>query len=346
MIRQVLASLSVVLLSFSFATAAPKPNLVLITLDSIRADRMEFLGAKNASKGALTPNLDRLAEESIVFDHAYAQAPTSVVSHATILSGAYPQATGMSAIGGTLPSLLPYLPDLLKSQSYRTAAFVGSIDLDPQNGLAQGFDRGFQTYDAGFRPVIPGDSAPPVTERRGSEVAERAVDWLNRNAKAQAQSQFFLWVNISDTRVPGASYNSAITAADAAVGKLISALQQQKIYGNTAVIVVGDCGESLGTHGEAGHGIFLYDETTHVPLLIKLPEGQPAAKPATTRVATKVRLVDIAPTLLEIAAIPVPSQLLGQSLLRIAKAGNGSDQPVYSRSDLPQRGFGWSPLAP
>lgn len=341
MIRTVLASVSLVVLSFSFAVAAPKPNLVLITLDSVRADRMEFLGAKNV---APTPYLDRLAAESIVFDHAYAQAPTSVVSHATILSGAYPQATGMSAIGGTLPSLLPYLPDLLKSQSYRTAAFVGSIDLDPQNGLAQGFDRGFQTYDAGFRPVIPGDSAPPVTERRGSEVAERAVDWLNRNAKAQAQSQFFLWVNISDTRVPGASYNSAITAADAAVGKLISALQQQKTYGNTAVIVVGDYGESQGTHGEEGHGIFLYDESTHVPLLVKLPEGQPTAKPATTRVAAKVRLVDIAPTLLEIAAIPVPSQLLGQSLLRIAKAGGGGDQPTYSRSDLPQRGFGWSPL--
>jgi arylsulfatase A-like enzyme/Flp pilus assembly protein TadD len=342
MIRQALASISVVLFSFSFATAAPKPNLVLITLDSIRADRMEFLGAKNASKGALTPYLDRLAEESIVFDHAYAQAPVSVVSHATILSGAYPQATGISAIGGTLPSLLPYLPDLLKSQSYRTAAFVGSIDLDPQNGLAQGFDRGFQTYDAGFRPVVPGDNDPPMTERRGSDVAERAVDWLSRNGKSP--NQFFLWVNISDTRAPGASYNSAITAADAAIGKLISALQQQKIYGNTAVIVVADCGESLGTHGEAGHGIFLYDETTHVPLLIKLPEGQPAAKPETTRVATKVRLVDIAPTLLEIAAIPIPSQLLGQSLLRIAKAGNGSDQPVYSRSDLPERGFGWSPL--
>src|SRR6202167_3101534 len=186
MIRRFLASVSLVLLSFSFALAGPKPNLVLITLDSVRADRMEFLGAKNV---APTPYLDRLAAESIVFDHAYAQAPTSVVSHATILSGAYPQATGMSAIGGTLPSLLPYLPDLLKSQSYRTAAFVGSIDLDPQNGLAQGFDRGFQTYDAGFRPAIAGDAHPPVTERRGEEVVAHALAWLDHNA----QGQFFLW---------------------------------------------------------------------------------------------------------------------------------------------------------
>ena len=333
--RKVLARIAIILLALPFAGAASKPNLVLITLDSARADRMGFLGAK----GALTPNLDRIAAESIVFDHAYAQAPGRVVSHGTILSGAYPQNTGMTEIGGTLPSALPYLPDLLKAQSYRTAAFVGSIDLDPQNGLAQGFDRGFQTYDAGFRPIIPGDARPPVTERRAAEVATRAIAWLDHNS----QTQFFLWIHLSDAGAPATSYNSAITAADAAVGKLVGALQQRKLYSNTAVIVVADHGEGLGAHGEDGHGIFLYDETIHVPLLIKLQETQSSAKPTTTHVGAKVRLVDIAPTLLEIAAIPVPSQMFGQSLLRAAKSGGG-DQPAYSRSDLPQRGFGWSPL--
>ncbi len=338
MIRKVFACLGLLIISISFAVAASKPNLVLITLDSARADRMGFLGAK----GALTPNLDRLAGESIVFDHAYAQAPASVVSHATILSGAYPQSTGTSAIGGTLPPSLAYLPDLLKAQSYRTAAFVGSIALDPQNGLAQGFDRGFQTYDAGFQPTIPGDAHPPVTERRGAEVVARAIAWLDHNA--QPPGQFFLWVHISDADVHGASYNAAIKAADAAIGQLISALQQRKLYGNTAIIVAASHGQSLGAHGEDTHGIFLYDETIHVPLLAKLPQIDPAAKPASSRVPAKVRLVDIAPTLLEIAAIPVPSQMQGQSLLRIAKAGGAADQPVYSRADLPQRGFGWSPL--
>jgi arylsulfatase A-like enzyme len=345
MIRRVVAGVSLIFLclSLSFAAAASKPNLVLITLDSTRADRMGFLGAKTAH----TPNLDRLAGESLVFEHAYAQAPGSVVSHATILSGAYPQSTGMTEIGGTLSSSLLYLPELLKSQGYRTAAFVGSIDLDPWNGLAQGFDRGFQTYDAGFRPAIPGDARLPLTERRGDQVAARAIAWLDHNA----QPQFFLWVHIRDARAARASYNSAITAVDAAIGKLLSALQQRKIYENTAVIVVADHGESLGAHGENAHGVFLYDETIHVPLLMKLP-ASPAAKPTTTRVSAKVRLVDIAPTLLEIAAIPVPSQMQGQSLLRIAKSkvsggsggGINSDQPVYSRADLPQRGFGWSPL--
>ncbi len=341
MIRNFIVSVSLLLASLSFTVAATKPNLVLITIDSTRADRMGFLGAK----GSLTPNLDRLAAESIVFDHASAQAPGTVVSHATILSGSYPQTTAMSEIGGTLPSSLPYLPDLLKSQGYRTAAFIGSISLDPQNGLAQGFDRGFQTYDAGFRPAIPGDARPPITERRGAEVVARAIAWLDHNASS-GPGQFFLWIHIIDPSVPSSSYNSAITASDAAVGKLIAVLQQKKLYANTAVIVTADHGESLGAHGEDGRGIFLYDETIHVPLLIKLPESQPASKPTTTRVATKVRLVDIAPTMLEIAAIPIPSQFPGQSLLRIAKSGGGSsaDQPVYSRADLPQRGFGWSPL--
>ncbi len=315
----------------ALAYAATKPNLILITLDSTRADRMGFLGAK----GRLTPNLDRLAAESLVFEHAYAQAPGTVVSHASILSGAYPQSTEVSEIGGTLPASLPYLPELLKAQGYRTAAFVGSIDLDPRNGLAQGFDRGFQNYNAGFRPPIAGDARPPVTSRSASQVVASALNWMTRGAKGPT----FLWIHLDGPRGPS-SYNASITAADAAVGKLVAALKQQKLYANTAIIVVADHGESLGAHGEAGHGIFLYDETIHVPLLLKMPEEKPTAK----RVATKVRLVDIAPTLLEVAAVPVPSQMQGQSLLRIAKASVSPDQPVYSRSDFPQRGFGWSPL--
>ena len=343
MLRKVVAGLRLIFLVLTFvplinlAAAATKPNLVLITLDSTRADRMGFLDAKSR----LTPNLNRLAQEGIVFEHAYAQAPGSVVSHATILSGAYPQSTGMSEIGGTLPPALPYLPALLKAQGYRTAAFLSSIELDARNGLAQGFDRGFETYDAGFSPAIPGATSLPVTERRADQTISRAVAWLDHNA----QGQLFLWVHVGDTHASGASYNSVITATDAAIGKLIGALQQRKIYDNTAIVVVAAHGESLGDHGEDTHGVFLYDETIHVPLLIKLPRGQslsPVRSPPPSRVSAKARLVDIAPSLLEIAATPIPSQMPGQSLLRLAKSGG--DQPVYSRSDLPQRGFGWSPL--
>ena len=353
MIRKFIARVSLMLVSvsFAFAAAASKPNLVLITLGSARADRMGFLGAKSA----LTPNLNRLAGESVVFEHAYAQAPGSVVSHATILSGAYPQSTGMSDIGGTLSSSLPYLPDLLKTQRYRTAAFVGSSDLDPWNGLAQGFDRGFQSYDAGVRPASVGTSTSPVqakrtsaassdqrsstTQRRPDQVVTSAAAWLTHNT----QAPFFLWIQI-EPHSAAASYDAGLAAADAAIGKLLATLHQQKLDATTAIVVAASQGESLGAHGEETHGIFLYDETIRVPLVVRLPEAHPAAK----RVAAKVRLVDVAPTLLEIAAIPVPSQMHGQSLLRIAKSptsgGSSGDQPVYSRSDLPQRGFGWSPL--
>ena len=279
--------MSLIFLSLSFAFAAPasKPNLVLITLDSTRADRMGFLGAK----GALTPNLDRLAAESIVFEHAYAQAPGSVVSHATILSGAYPQSTGISDIGGTLSSSLPYLPELLKTQGYRTAAFVGSIDLDPWNGLAQGFDRGFQSYDAGVRPASAGTGASPVqakrspaanggqrsspTQRRPDQVVTSAAAWLTRNT----QAPFFLWIQI-DPHAAAASYDAGIAAADTAIGKLLAILRQQKLDATTAVVVAASQGESLGAHGEETHGIFLYDETIHVPLVVRLPEAHPAAK--------------------------------------------------------------------
>lgn len=324
MVRRVL---SVLLLVFNgwFAAAATKPNIVLITISSARADRMGFLGAK----GALTPNLDRMAAESLVFEHAYAQAPGTVVSHATLLTGTYPQATGFSDIGGALPASLPYLPDLLKNQGYRTAAFVGSLELDARNGAAQGFDRGFQTYTG---MAVSGQRTSGT--RPAGQVVTQALAWLNKNS----QGPFFVWVHLSDPDVSAASYNAALTAADSAVGKLVAALKLQKSYANTAVVVASDHGQSLGAHGEDSHGIFLYEETIRVALLLKLPDGQ--AK----RVAAKVRLVDVAPTLLEVAGVAVPSQMQGQSLLRIARAAGGADQPVYSRSDLPQRGFGWSAI--
>ena len=313
------------------SAAASKPNVVLVTLESTRADRVGFLGAKGVS----TPNLDRLAGESLVFEHAYAQAPGTVVSHASLLTGTYPQTTGMSEIGGLLPANIPFLPDVLKAQGYKTAAFVGSIDLDPRNGLAQGFDRGFSSYDAGFHPALPGDAHPPLTARRGDQVVAKAVAWIAANSKAP----FFAWIQINDAHGPSAAYNASVTAADAAVGKLIVGLRQQKLEATTAIVVVADHGESLGAHGEDGHGIFLYEETIHVPLLVRLAEAQPAPK----RVAAKVRVIDVAPTILEIAGVPVPSQMQGQSLVRVARS-TGGDQPAFSRADLPQRGFGWSAL--
>jgi choline-sulfatase len=146
---------------------------------------------------------------------------------------------------------------------------------------------------------------------------------------------------LNDPRAPYAgSYDSAVRSEDAAVGKLLAALRTQKLYDDAVIVVAADHGESLGAHGEETHGIFLYEETTHVPLLVKLAKNQLAGK----RVSGRVRLVDVAPTVMEAAEAPVPSLMQGQSLLRITKSGAAQDQPVYARSDFPQRGFGWSGL--
>jgi choline-sulfatase len=315
-----------------FSVAATKPNIILVSLESVRSDRVGFMGSKIP-----TPSLNVLAKQSIVFERAYAQTPVTISSHATILSGTYPQTHQMSEIGIPLAPTLPYLPDLLHARGYRTAAFVGSIDLDPNIGFAQGFHRGFDTYDAGFHSLQPGDKWTSSSQRNAAQVVARAIGWINQSRKGP----LFLWVHLNDPSArSAASYNSGVTAADAALGKLLSALQAAKLYDNTAMIVTADHGESLGAHGEDTHGIFLYDETIHVPLLIKLPGNQLAGK----RVKGRVRLLDIAPTILETAGVPVSSQMQGQSLLRIAKMNPDADQAVYSRSDLPQQAFGWSLL--
>ena len=310
---------------------ATKPNVVLVTFESTRADRMGFLG----SKRGVTPNLDALARQALVFERAYAQAPLTVVSHATILSGTYPQTNQANALGGPINSSVPWLPDLFRARGYHTLAYVGLRDLDPKNGMAQGFDRGFVIYDAGFRLPQKGVLRSQSVERSGDQVVARALAGLQGNSQP-----FFLWIHLPDPQAPYASYDRAVAAADAAFGKLVSVLRAQKLYDDSIMVVAADHGESLGAHGEDTHGIFLYDDTILVPLVIKLPQNQMAGK----RVTGRVRLLDVAPTILEAASVPVPPQMQGQSLLRIAKSNPTADQAVYSRSDFPQRGFGWSPL--
>jgi len=311
---------------------AGKPNIVLITLDSTRTDRMGFLG----SRSGLTPSLDNLARQGVVFAQAYAQSPLTVASHATILTGTYPQIHRAGEFGSPLEQRLPYLPYLLHLSGYRTAAFVGSILLDPSNGPFQRYDRGFDVYDAAFHQPQRGESRYQSVARRGDQVVDRATKWLASNQ----QRPFFLWVHLHDPSAPGAIYDRAIAAADAAAGKLVSFLRAQSLYDDAVIVVASAHGESLGAHGEDTHGIFLYDETIHVPLVLKLPKNQIAGK----QIKNRTRLLDIAPTVLEVAGIPVPSQMQGQSLLRIAQVSSQADQPAYARSDLAHQAFQCSAL--
>ncbi len=309
--------------------AAVKPNIVLITLDSTRADRMGFLGARSG----LTPSLDSIARHGIVFAQAYAQAPLTVASNATILTGTYPQTHRATEFGVPLAITLPYLPDLLHACGYHTAAFVGSILVDPRNGPFQGYDRGFDVYDANFHQSRRGENRFHSVERRGDQVVARATKWLAGNK----QRPFFIWAQLQDTQgASGTSYDRAIASADAAVEKLVNFLRTQSLYDGALLVIASSQGESLGAHGEDTHGIFLYDETIHVPLVLKLPKNQMAGKQTENR----ARLLDIAPTVLAEAGLPVPARMQGQSLVRIAQASSQTDQPAYSRSEFPQQGFG------
>ncbi|HEY6444230.1 MAG TPA: sulfatase-like hydrolase/transferase [Candidatus Acidoferrales bacterium] len=324
--------------------AANASSVILITLDTTRADRMGFLG----SKRGLTPNLDRLARQAVVFERAYSQAPITTVSHATILTGTYPQFHHVNDFGSHLPTWVPYLPQLLQEHGYRTAAFVGSIILDPRNGLAPGFDRGFDFYDADYTLQQNGRDRFDTVERRGDRVIAHAIDWLGHNST----QPFFLWIHLFDPHQPydppppyaarfaSDPYDGEIAYTDAALGKLFSYLRAHSLYSGSLIAVMADHGEALGEHGEETHGIFLYDETIHVPLVVKFPNNRFAGR----RVGSRVRLVDVAPTIAEVVCIPVPKEMQGESLVSTLKPG-ATDRDAYSETDYPQQGFGWSPIS-
>ena len=343
--RLFILSLCVLALLPSFAAAATdQPNVILITLDTVRADRMGFLG----SKKGLTPHLDALAAQGVVFEHAYSQAPITPVSHATILTGTFPQYHGIRNFGDRLPPSVPFLPDILHAQGYHTGAFVGSIILDPKNGFASGFERGFDVYNAGFHRQKTGERREASMQRRGEVTLGYVLQWLGQ----QQGSPFFLWFHLWDThdpynppepfrsRFPNAPYNGAIAYVDDIVGKLLDYLRSQGLYDNALIAVAADHGESLGDHGELTHSIFHYDATIHVPLLLKLPGNRLAGK----HVSATASLVDLAPTLLDALGQTPPPAMQGASLLPLIGSLHPESRPSFATGDHSERSFGWSAL--
>jgi arylsulfatase A-like enzyme/Flp pilus assembly protein TadD len=323
--------------------------VILITLDTTRADRMGFLG----SARGLTPSLDLLARQSVVFTHAYAQAPMTTASHASILTGTYPQFHQVRDFAYPLAKDLPYAPAILRAHGYNTAAFLGSLALDAYVS-APGFDRGFDTYDAPFHAEDVWHDRKPDSRRQGSEVVMHALSWLNQHPKGP----FFLWVHLFDahdpytppepyrTKYASEPYDGGIAYEDSLVGELLQELKVRGLYDGAAIAVMADHGESLGAHGEQNHGVFLYDETIQVPLVIKLPGGVGTGR----RIENRVELVDVLPTLLQAAKIDVPAEVQGQSLLELIQAvDNGAapvwrDRPAYAQSDYPELAYGLSAL--
>ena len=335
-----------VLLGCGVLSWAEAPNIILITVDTTRADRMGFLG----SKRGITPNLDKLAQQGVVFEKAYSQAPLTPVSHATIFTGTYPQFHTVTDFGHPLPSLLPSVPEILQKSGYHTAAFIGSLILDPKANMAPGFDRGFDYFDAGFHQKRgPNEDRYHSIERRAGDVIDHAVAWLDENRK----TPFFVWIHLYDPHAPydppppydgrfKDPYDGEVAYADACLGKLFTYFRQRGLYDRALIAVMSDHGESLGAHGESMHGIFLYDETIRVPLLFKLPGEVLAGR----HVSPRVRLVDVAPTLLSMLGLPLPRTFQGESLVPLMKPGTRPlpELIAYAETDYPHRAFGWSSL--
>ncbi|HYN20281.1 MAG TPA: sulfatase-like hydrolase/transferase [Thermoanaerobaculia bacterium] len=326
-------------------TAAPvASNLVLITLDTVRADRLGCYGYAKAE----TPWLDRLAQEGVRFAQASAAVPLTLPSHSSLFSGLLPPHHGLRNNGaGSFPEGTPTLATVLSSQGYRTGAFLGAFVLDRRFGLS----RGFQTYDDEIERA-PGASVVLEAERPGREVMDRALAWLEQ----EDPRPFFLWVHLYDAHAPyvppspqrerhaGRPYDGEIAAVDEQVGRLLKVLESRGLAGSTVVAVASDHGEALGEHGELTHGLLLYEPTLRVPVLLRGP-GLPAGR----TIETPVSLVDLGPTLAGLLgkslSAPASGALDGRDLsagLREGKEPPPSD--LYAESQYPAV-FGWSPLS-
>jgi arylsulfatase A-like enzyme/Tfp pilus assembly protein PilF len=354
---------------------APPPrdaNVLLITLDTTRADHLSCYGpvapvydrrpgspASAASEEApvidrrysyaKTPNLDALAARGVRFIHAVSQVPLTLPSHACIFTGTYPEVHGLRDMGGfVLDPRQVTLATMAKQAGFRTAAFVGSKAVGRHFGLQQGFE----VYDDQMTSGDLEGQLPGIfPERRAAVTTDHALDWL----KLHAEERFFLWVHFYDphepydppepykTRYANDPYSGEIAYTDEQAGRLLEFLDQRRLRERTLVVVMGDHGESLGSHGEMTHGIFIYDDTVHVPLIVAGPEI-PAAK----TLSSQARLIDVLPTIAEFLGLPPKPDAQGVSLWSLIRhnqpvIGQGANY-AYIETLYPKTYMNWSEL--
>ncbi len=321
--------------------ATSATNVVLITIDTLRADHVGCYGYQRVK----TPNIDSLAAEGARFERAFSVVPVTLPSHTTMLTGTYPMLSGMHDFSGNkLSSQQPTLASVLREAGYVTGAVVGSAVLDSRFGLNRGFDFYYDHFDFSRLDEANLDEM----ERPGNVVADVALDWLGQNA----QKKFFLWMHLYDPHYPyrppepyaheyaDHPYDGEIAFADEQVGRLVRFLKEKNLYRNTLIIVSGDHGESLGEHGEKTHGFFIYNATMRVPLIIRLP-GNTAPR----TVADPVSLVDLMPTVLAALGMEIPSPVQGKSLVPAIREDKGDrNRSLYGETYLPRLHFDWSEL--
>ena len=311
------------------------PPVILISIDTLRADHLTAYGAKRVD----TPAIDRLARDGIVFENAYAHVPLTLPSHVTMMTGRLPFENGVrSNIGYRLDRDVNLsLPRLLHDRGYATGAAVSAYVLRGDTGLRSLFD----FYDDSME--VWESATLGAIQRRGDETARAALGWLD---KVQS-GPFFLFFHLFEPHSPyepvepfkskyaSSPYDGEIATADAIVGRFLADLERRNLYDKSLIILCGDHGEGLGDHGEQEHGVLLYREVLHVPLIVKLPGRKDAGR----RVAAPAQLVDILPTIAEVVGAKAPAGLPGRSLI-----GLSGNRAIYSETMYPRLHLGWSQL--
>jgi choline-sulfatase len=340
------AIIPLMLRSANFGSTRPAhPNVLLITIDTLRWDRVGSYGAAHRP----TPALDRLAERGTRFETAIAHAPLTAPSHASILTGLTPIRHGVRDNGAFVLAEKITLASTFRAAGYSTAAFVSGFPLDRRFGFAAGF----QTYD----DRLTGSGGPgraAYTERRADDTTARVLAWLDAAAASRSSSgaarPWFAWIHYFDphaaydppepwkAKMP-TPYDGEVAFVDDQIGRVFSKLAQMGAESQTIVAVTADHGESLGDHGEETHGVFIYDSTLRVPLIMAGPGVSVGS------VASAVgRGVDIMPTLIDSAGLEVPKHLDGRSLRAALEGRIMDDEGAYIESLLAERQFGWAPL--
>ncbi len=334
------------------APAAAHDNILLITLDTTRADHLGSYGLARAR----TRHLDRLASEGVRFEWAFSPAPITLPAHASIFTGLYPFEHGVRNNGNFyLGDRFDTLTTVLAGQGYRTAAFVSAFVLDRRYGLG----RGFEVYD----DRMQGAQAQVVSleaERRGDYTAQAMVRWIEgyaaekgRGAAGAARRPFFVWLHLYDPHEPyrppepfrdafrDAPYDGEIAFDDSVVAFVLDRLGQLGLLDHTLIAIIGDHGESLGDHGEETHSMFVYDSAIRVPLVL----WGPGRLPGGTVVPEAVRATDLAPTLLDLVGAPPLRTAHGRSLVPLIRGQRAADRPpIYAETYLPQFYMNWAPL--
>ncbi|MCR4374547.1 MAG: sulfatase-like hydrolase/transferase [Acidobacteria bacterium] len=316
--------------------------MVLITLDTLRADHLGAYGSKDVR----TPNLDQLARDGVVFEQAMTTAPLTLPAHSSMMTGQFPPRHGVRDNGGFFlgPEQVT-LAEVLSTQGFNTGATVGAFVLDSKWGL----DQGFAAYQDDFDLTDIKAMSLASVKRPGNEVVDLALKWMD----GVGEQRFFSWIHMYDPHAPyespepyrsdykGHPYRGAIAFTDAQVGRVLTYLKDRGLDDHTIVIVAGDHGEGLGEHGEETHGFFVYESSMHVPMIVRAPlEGMGGR-----RVAQPVRTVDIMPTVLDLLQIPAPDGLAGVSLTPLL-AGAAGEIPLdgYGEAMYPLHHYGWSEL--